>query len=561
MAVRLKEAVPEKGATQPGPIAAALYQKAKHGIPECAGCRAKLKHTPAHSKHGGSIRVKAHFGLRRGHKHAFGCKYDIDATLRKIVAKSREVRDLGATALVEHVGSPEQETVEFRLHVLLTGLEPEQILGRQDKDPEKAYAYQDSKRRLSSYMNCVESIIMVADVVGDDAQLEEKVHVVFNGEKIPWRDFFFGFKEHRRLWRARDKTQGRPVTLEFERLDLERNAAPYRANGHYQISGRFGLDEGNPPYNVQVQLQVEDRALADAIWAAKQVVVCGVPRFRTADFARWRPGSYFPFAHIVLPVRDWSQVFAIGGGPLEAPHASAADERSSRVAPRDTAVGMPVPGSGVPAVGMPPSEAQSPQDVPPVEDGPPGGNAPEHPEPEEDKPAASGADKTGDVVNPNAGDQVPSSRRADPGPDAVSLDPQPIDDAPSEAEVPGNAESVAEWRPETEEAIARPDDGAAPARTPAVAAETQQLTVVGDTAPTPVESASQMPEQEHVQLSPHDVAVTASPLMPVASNTRLRRSRGPMARAAKAVKQGAAKVVEHGRSAGRRFAAWFGGSD
>lgn len=192
MAIRLKEAVPEKGATQPGPVAAALYQKAKHGIPECPGCGAKLKHTPAYTKHGGRTGVKAHFGLRRGLKHAFGCKYDIDATLRKIVAKSREVRDLGAAALVEHVGSQEHETVEFRLHVLLAGLETEQLPGRHDKDPEKAYAYRDSKRRLSTYMNCVESIVMVADVVGDDAQFEEKVHVVFNGEKIPWRDFFFG---------------------------------------------------------------------------------------------------------------------------------------------------------------------------------------------------------------------------------------------------------------------------------------------------------------------------------------------------------------------------------
>lgn len=393
MAVRLKEAVPEKGATQPGPIAAALYQKAKHGIPECVGCGAKLKHTPAYSKHGGRTGVKAHFGLRRGEKHAPGCKYDIDATLRKIVARSREVRDLGATALVEHVGSLEQGTVEFRLHVLLVGLETEEILGRQDEDPEKAYAYQHSKRRLSTYMNCVESSVMVADVVGDDAQLEEKVHVVFNGEKIPWRDFFFGLKEHHCLWRARDKTQGRPVTLDFERRDFERNtSAPYRANGHYQISGRFGLEEGDPPYNVQVQLQVGDKA---------------------PDFARWRPGGYPPFAHIILPVRDWSQVFAVGGGALEAP-SMAADEPPSHVAPRDAVFDMPVPDGRVPAMGMPPPEAQSSPDVPPVENAPPGGTAPEHshPEPEQSKPAPGGVDTAGDVPSPDVGEKVsPSGKR------------------------------------------------------------------------------------------------------------------------------------------------------
>ncbi len=564
MAVRLKEAVPEKGAAQPGLIAAALYQRAKHGMPKCAGCSAKLKHTPAYSKHGGRTRVKAHFGLRRGQKHDFGCKYDIDATLRKIVAKSREVRDLGAAALVEHVGSPEQGNVEFRLHVLLVGLETEETLGRQGEDPEKAYAYRHSKRRLSTYMNCVESIVMVADVVGDDAQLEEKVHVVFNGERIPWRDFFFGFKEHHRLWRARDKTQGRPVTLEFERRDFERNtSAPYHANGHYQISGRFGLEEGDPPYNVQVQLQVEDKALAYAIWEAKQVVVCGVPRFKAPDFARWRPGSYPPFAHIILPVWDWSQVFATRGGALEAPP-MAADESATRVALWDTVADMPVAGGEVPATGMPPLEAQSFPDMLPIEDAPPSGTAPEHlnTEPEKDKPAAGGVDKAGDVMDPKVGDKVPSSKQADPKPDPVPLDPQPVKPkACFEAEALRNTGSAGEWRPETEEAVARPDDGAASAQTPAVAAEAAQLMAMEGTVSAPAASASQVLELEDAQPSPHEAATTVSLPTSVTPDARSRRSRGPMTRAAKAVKQRAAKVMERGRSVGRRFLAWFGGSD
>ena len=202
LAARINEAVPEKGTGQRRPVPAVLYEKARHGNPRCVGCGAKLKHTPAYPKRGGSTQVSAHFGLNPGHKHALGCKYDIDATLRQTVAKSREVRDLGTTVLVEYVGSPEQGAVEFRLNVLLVGLELEQFLGRRNKDPERAYAYSESERRLTTYMNCVESIVMVADVIGDHAQLKEKVHVVFKGENIPWRDFFFGLEEHLRLWRA-----------------------------------------------------------------------------------------------------------------------------------------------------------------------------------------------------------------------------------------------------------------------------------------------------------------------------------------------------------------------
>lgn len=563
MGVRLKEAVPEEGATQPGPVAAAFYQRAKYGIPGCAGCGAKLKHVPAYSKHSGNTEVSAHFGLRPGHKHASSCKYDVDATLRRIVAKSREVRDLGAAVLVEHVGSREQETVEFRLHVLRVGLESERILGRQDKDPETAYAYHESERRLTAYMNCVESIVMVADVVGDDAQLEEKVHVVFNGEKIPWKDFFFGFKEYRRLWRARDRTQGHLVTLEFERRELERNVpAPYLANGHYEISGHFDREEGNPPYNVQVQLQVEDKALADAIWRAKQVVVCGVPRFRAPDFARWRPGGYPAFAHIVLPVRIWSQVFAVGGGPLEAPP-SAADEQPAPVAPRDTAMDMLAPSSGVPATGMPTPEAQSFSDVPLVEDAPPGGNASghPHPEPEEDKYTTTGTDKAGGAAGSDAGKQVLSSRQADPEPGPAPLDPQPVGpEALSKCEAFGDAGSLGEWMSETEKTVACPDNRADTAQTPAIAEETPQPTVVEGTAPVSAASADWEPEQEGAQSSPHEAAVNTSPPTSVASDTQSRRSCGPMASVATAVKQRATKAMERGRSARRRLIAWFGSS-
>lgn len=554
MAARIKEAVPEKGATRPDAILAALYEKAKHGIPRCAGCGAKLRHVPTHLKRGGSTQVSAHFGLRKGHEHATGCKYDIDATLRQIVATSREVRDLGAAVLVKHVGSPEQGAVEFRLNVLLAGLESERTLGRLVKDPEKAYEYQESERRLSAYMNCVESIVMVADVIGDDAQLEEKVHIVFNGEKISWRDFFFGFKEHRRLWRARDKAQGRPITLEFERRDLERKApAPYRANRHYQISGHFGREESDPPFNVQVQLQVENKALADAIWEAKQVVVCGIPSFRQPDFARRNPSGFPPFAHIILPIRHWNQVFAVGGGPLKAPP-RAADEGPAHVASHNPTGDISAPRSSVPATGTPIPEAQLPSDEPPSEP------APQHPlpGPDEDHPPSDRA-KAGDVPGNEAGEHVSSSGKPDPGSNAVRLDPQPVaPEARPDTEEAKSVEGLTESGPKTENPIARPDDGAAPAQTPAIPAETSPPTLAGSEASAPAARVRQVPEQKIGQPSPPKVAATAPQSTSVEPGARSRGNREPMTRAAKALKQRAAKVMERGRSAGRRFLSWFG---
>ncbi|WP_144404384.1 hypothetical protein [Belnapia sp. F-4-1] len=439
MAVKLKEALPEKGAPRTVPILAALYGKVRHGIPRCpgSGCGIELTHTSAYPKNSGRTVVSAHFGLRKGQKHRPGCKYDIDATLRKIVAKSHEVRELGTAALVEHVGSREEQAVEFRLHVLLAGMEPGRILNRQDPDPEVAYAYRESDRRLTAYMNCVESIVMVADVIGDDAELEEKVQVVFNGEKIPWRDFFFGFKEHRRLWKAWERIQGRPVTVEFERRKRETASSPHQASGHYHISGEFELEPDNPPYNVQVQLQVGDKALADAIWDAKQVVVCGIPRFKPADFTRSRKGSYAPFAHIILPIRDKSQVFAVGGGLLEVPR-HPDKERYEGGVPEEGAASVPSPNRGVPFTDTPPPEDRPPPDVPSVEDTVSSGDPLAHgyPESEDSGNAEGGADEVVDREGAGLEEQVSPASHVDPTLDALPPDPEPGD---SEAPRPGEA--------------------------------------------------------------------------------------------------------------------------
>lgn len=311
---------------------------------------------------------------------------------------------------------------------------------------------------------------------------------------------------------------------------------------------------------MQVQLQVEDKALADAIWGAKQVVVCGVPRFKAPDFTRWRSGGRPPFAHIVLPIRDWSQAFAVDGGSLEAPP-KAADKWPSHAAPWGTAVDVPVLGSGVPAKGVLPPEAQPSPGVLPVDHAPSGGTAPEHLnlEPEEDKLAAGGVGKAGDVASPDVGEKAPPFRQADPEPDHVPLGSRPIEsEALSEAEIPGDAEDLSRWWLEAEKVVACPDDGAAPTQTPTIAAETAQLMAMGNTAP--AASAGQVAKQEDAQPSPHEAtAINVFPPMSVASDARARRSRGPMAETAEAVKQRTTKIMERSRSAARRFLAWFGG--
>lgn len=212
---------------------------------------------------------------------------------------------------------------------------------------------------------------------------------------------------------------------------------------------------------------------------------------------------------------------------------------------------------------MSPPEAQFSPDVLPVEDTVPGGTAPEHthPELEEEKPAAGGADKAGGVACPDAEEQVPPSRKAHSEPNAVPLDAQLVGPkAISETEALGNAESVGEWKPETEKAGNSQHDGVAQDRTPGVATEAAQPTMVEDADLAAAARASQVLEQEDAQSSPHEAVVPSFPTMSVTSDVRLRRSHRPMARATKAVKQRAAKLMKRGRSVGRRFAAWFSGS-
>lgn len=321
MAVKIGKAIPERGPVGRDPVPAALYDKATHGRrPLCPGCSCRLKHTRASEQETGIARKRtpAYFGRLPNVSHERGCKYDIEATMKRLVAQSREVREYG-DALLAYV-SGHEDTVEFRLHVLLGELcrlgelRREQSLCSQLDDPQAAKDYQKLERRLRVYINCVGSILELADIVADHDSLAEVIRVVYDGQSIAWEDFFYGY-EHTRLWHERARVAGRPVTVRFERRDEERGAdKPYYTGRHYEISGREAKDTvDGQRLNIQVKLHVRDRALADEIWKFREVVVCGLPRFPTPDLGRQQGKRYAPFVHIVLPVDHPSQVFGVDG--------------------------------------------------------------------------------------------------------------------------------------------------------------------------------------------------------------------------------------------------------
>ncbi len=469
---------------------------------------------------------------------------------------------MGEAALVEHVGNQEQTTVEFRLNVLLAGLEEHGSLFRQESAPETATAYQKSNRRLTAYMNCVESIVMVADIVGDDAELEDKVQVVFNGERIPWRDFFYGLQEHKRLWRARQKVEGRPVSVEFERRDRERSAsAPYRFNGHYQISGQFVREGGDRSYNIQVQLQIGDKALADAIWRARRVVVCGAPRFRMPDFARSRPGDYPPFAHIILPIQHPSQVFATGGGRLEMPE-RAADEMPRRL-PLSGASPSPVaPGSGgnvPPSEGTPPESRERLDRWPdekmssggPLEQPPPG--------PDRGRATETGGGEGIDCEGAGGDEPGPRRRRVNPARQPEPSDPGTAESGtPSANEAAGYAGGLKGRTPVLGEAVAQPPALADAAKPPLVTIETAQTLREAD--PLPGLVAAGRVTHQAAPSSVSQEAATTGPAKPALQRDRTRPGRGLVGRVAWVTGRGTARLVARGRSACRRILVWFRGT-
>lgn len=152
MGVRIPKARLQK---DPGRLVEAT-KYAKHlGPVLCLHCPASLSAVPEYTRlvNGKQVYVSAYFRLHLGIEHDTSCVYNIDATLQRLVSRSREVTDLGSEfiALLEKT----QSGATVRLHVLTRHVLPALA------DPTTGTVYQTTQRVLDRYIRDTRALIQI----------------------------------------------------------------------------------------------------------------------------------------------------------------------------------------------------------------------------------------------------------------------------------------------------------------------------------------------------------------------------------------------------------------
>jgi hypothetical protein len=279
------------------------------------GCPCALTHVPRGTRElkERRVAVAAHFKRAARSNHFNQCRFNVQATVDKLVALSTPVD--GGEGMYEQVRNGQ---MRFRLHILTEALEVARALRAappQELDgPFQGRNYVRTARVLTPYLRRAKAIVALAARIGDSRELERLVAIRSGGVDIAWRNFFYFPEDYERLYR-RLAIQGpitHPVALVIQ---AQRIFAPRRPGDASMVSCWFercvrrGLE-----FNVQPRLRVDDQAIAARFAEHQWYVVCAVPGLVDVTFREAREDARRPFAYITLDIvtRHQMSAFAFG---------------------------------------------------------------------------------------------------------------------------------------------------------------------------------------------------------------------------------------------------------
>jgi len=219
MAARIEKAALRKNPTVE--VEAALYDKNDHGPVICpdrrCGCDVQgvgPGTRTIHKEDGTTeqLPIAPYFRLPKNAVklllgHAAQCRFNIDATVTRLVAYSREVRKFDKDC-EPMLARRDTGLVEYRIHILMDVLN---VLGQEmrnnasakrkkPEDPLVATRYQRIRRALRPYLRTVRAVNSLIARVNGDSSLADLVRLCFGSHTIAWRDFFYDIDDHGRLY-------------------------------------------------------------------------------------------------------------------------------------------------------------------------------------------------------------------------------------------------------------------------------------------------------------------------------------------------------------------------
>lgn len=186
------------------------YRKPLH----CEFCEAAVTFVNGFFRNIGEdcVFVGPQFRLCPGQKHAPTCAYNVNGQISVIARKS----DPNILAAIKN------NRYELRLLVVQQALSQLRDLTKKkhDKNPlvsgkTTGKEYIAAEERLGGYINSAIRVLKVRAACLDHAEIEEVLQLVFDGVRVPWRDFFFEDEDYFRCFsHVRQATVNVPIAVQ-----------------------------------------------------------------------------------------------------------------------------------------------------------------------------------------------------------------------------------------------------------------------------------------------------------------------------------------------------------
>ena len=324
---------------------ASEYDKQEHGTPLCPDrrCDCVLEGVHASTRNVGDqqVEVAAFFRLPRnaeasGRGHTAGCHYNVERTVARLVARSREIKKFDGNA-VPLLDKARGHGAEFRLHILM---EMQRVAARSpmgaeadsaaSKRPFAGTRYVRSPHLLKPYLRMARAVLSLVARVRERPELARWITLTYSHMTVAWHDYFFDLGELGKLydhlhglgqfrWNAGNN---QPVATV---INIARTPVREAKHGQWQVaaiasevrSDRFGT------ILIRPRIYVRGRRLANLIAAEQCVLLCAVPTASPVT-ARGEPSAALWFTIVdrsqvcrypVMP-RQQTEQPAGGGRPL-----------------------------------------------------------------------------------------------------------------------------------------------------------------------------------------------------------------------------------------------------
>jgi hypothetical protein len=168
---------------------------------KCEFCDIPVVFVNAHSRTVGDdiILVEACFRRKGRYEHKEICKYNVHSQITIIASESEG----------DIIKAIQGNRYELRLMAVTRAIDQIRELDKKKKDSqsevvsgttEKNYIAKQ-KKRLGAYINSAQRVLKVRAACAKHSEIEEVLDLVFDGVRLPWRDFYFEDKNYFRCFR------------------------------------------------------------------------------------------------------------------------------------------------------------------------------------------------------------------------------------------------------------------------------------------------------------------------------------------------------------------------